>query len=724
MAKDRSIKKWFNQFLVGATLLSAGCGGAGGPVAQLTVRGAASLQEVTATPWPSDLFLDDGGHVALAKLPLSDVALTPFLIADLNNDEDGFGVSSGAFFPVSEAIDPATLDGHVHLYDLATLTEIPVTTHFRANDRPFANIYARAANGFVLRERQKYAFVITREVRGPKGALSPSSDLAALLAAKVAPSGLVGRAYSVYKPLLDALGTGGLPRAGDVAAATVFTTHSVTARLLAMRAALGSATPPTAKINLVYAKAPQGAEASLDDLLGTPTQNLPGSDNAGGVAHDKIAFVVQGSFQSPDYLDASSTVTPAGGSGTSLGTFDETNLTPKPRGVATVPFTLVIPDVATFANLPVVVFQHGLGGDRSSVMAVANTMASAGFATLGIDIPFHGARDLTAVDTKHHFGSAAGPDGWAEWNDNPAFNFFDAVGDQAQAIPALLPRAVRGAFMQAALDVMQEIRLVTVGDVGALGARDARLNGLTFRKDAVAYSGESFGAIYGVIAMAIEPTVGAALFDVGGGGLIFPLLLDSADEGPIFSILLDGALGTSTIDPADSPDTDFGYNLTQYLLEPGDPLAYAPYVIRFPVGGNAPKHVLQLSAHLDETVPNQANEALAGGLGLQPFDLAGGHVDLSHWPNAPTPGALPTAANLTTPSGPRVGVFLQFDPATHGMLTTQHGQRNHDVSQPLPYPKITPPTPIDNPTVQAQAIDLRFMRDFFASGTPTVVDGR
>jgi hypothetical protein len=248
------------------------------------------------------------------------------------------------------------------------------------------------------------------------------------------------------------------------------------------------------------------------------------------------------------------------------------------------------------------------------------------------------------------------------------------------------------------------------------------LAGLTFRTDRVGYSGESFGAMYGVIAMAIEPTVGAALFDVGGGGLLFPLLLNSADEGPVFAILLDGALGTSTIDPSDPADSDFGYNLAQYLLEGGDPLAYAPYVMQFPVAGNAPKHVMQFSAHLDETVPNQANEALAGGLGLQPFDLsAGERPDLSFWPNAPAMGSLPSGPNVTVGGTQRVGAFLQFQPATHGMLTTQTGTRRHDVTQPLPYPKIDPPAPVSNPVARAQGIYLRFMKDYFATGTPSVV---
>src|SRR6185437_4662449 len=173
-----------------------------------------------------------------------------------------------------------------------------------------------------------------------------------------------------------------------------------------------------------------------------------------------------------------------------------------------------------------------IGGDRSAEMAVANSLAAAGFATLGIDIPFHGARDATAKDVAHTFGTTPGPDGWPEVSDAPFITFLDATGSSAKQIPPFMPRAVRSAFMQAAFDMMQETRLVTVGDLSDLTTKEPRLATLTLRHDAVAFSGESFGSIIGTIACAIEPSIGAAVLDVGGGGLLWPLLLNSAEFGP------------------------------------------------------------------------------------------------------------------------------------------------------------------------------------------------
>jgi hypothetical protein len=135
--------------------------------------------------------------------------------------------------------------------------------------------------------------------------------------------------------------------------------------------------------------------------------------------------------------------------------------------------------------------------------------------------------------------------------------------------------------------------------------------------------------------------------------------------------------------------------------------------------------VLQPSAHRDETVPNQANEALARGLGLAPVNLSGGGtVDLAYWASPPPALTPPVAGNLMSGGQAVTAAFIQLDPATHGMLTTQHGQRRHDVSQPPPYPKIDPPQPVDNPTVRLQAIYLKFVQDYFAGAVPQVIDGQ
>jgi hypothetical protein len=704
----------------------AGCAGSS-PTALLTVAPSAGEQQLASTPWPSDLFLDDGGHVALAALPDSMVDLTPALLDDLHTLQDGFSVSTGAFFPVSSAIDPATLDGNVHLYDLEDGSELPVgTRHVRALDAP-ANVYVRMERGVVLLERHQYAWVLTTGVRGPGGALQPSDDLRALLS-DGAPAGTLARAWTVYQPLRQLVDAGVVPRSG-IAAATVFTTHSITSTLLAMRQVAAASPAPKATVQMVFAKAPQGANAgSLDDALGPP-QSMTGLEwdytnmvPVGGAAHGHIGFVVQGTFATPTFLDAPAPNNTLGVTPSTIGVFDDEAGHPTAKGMANVPFTLVLPDLPSYAGVPLIIFQHGLGDARDDMMGLADSNAAAGFATLGIDIPFHGARNSSAVDLKHRFSAVPGPDGFAELTELPFVPFFDATGRPGAGIPGMLPQAIRDAFMQAAIDVQQEVRMVLTDDWSSLKSAEPRLSGLSFRTDRIGYSGESFGSIYGTLAFALEPALGAAFLCVGGGGVLFDLLFNSDRYGPKVLPLLDGALGTST--GGDDPsDTDFAYNLMQFLLEKGDSAAYAPYVILHPLPGYAPRHVLQPSAHLDEIVPNQANVALARALGLQPVTLPqGGDVDLQYWPDPPMPLALPVSGNLSSSGQPITGAFFQFEPATHSMLLWPLDQRVADLTQPYPYPQI-PPVMVMNPTVRLQAIYISFFQDYFAGRVPTLVSG-
>jgi hypothetical protein len=694
----------------------------------MKVASSPALQDLATTPWPSDLFRDSAGHIALAQLPDDVVDLTPYLLDDLNNVQDGFGVAGGAYFPVSSPIDPATLDGNVHLFDLESGDEFPVYTHFRSLDRPMPTIYARPANGGALLEKHQYAWVVTNKVHGPGGHLNPSADLAGILAHHTAATGTLAQAWNIYKPLLDLLDKGPITR-NDVAAATVFTTHSVTAPLVSMRAALDAAGPPKATITMIFAKTTgAGVDDTLDNLLGMPAVNQGGYDNPGGIAHDHIGWVVQGRIPSIDFLNAQSPLNSLGVTTTSVDTFTNDAM-PQMKATSTIPFTLVIPDLGTdpskYVNLPVVIWQHGLNGDRSSMMAVADAPCASGMAVLGIDIPFHGERQPTAADVKRRFSSVMKPDDWVDDEGSPFLPFFDAMGNQKQKIPSFMPQALRSSFRQAALDMMQESRLVTAGDVSAIGAKDARLQQLSLRRDAIGYSGESFGAIIGTLACAIEPAIGAAFLDVGGGGLLFPLLLNSADFGPQIGPFLDGAFGTQTSGVPDPPDTDFAYNLMASLIDQADPSAYAPYVVLHPLDGRQPKHVLQPSAHLDETVPNQANENLARAMGLVPVALpAGGTPDMQYWPSAPAMLQAGVSGNLTVGGKPITAAFIQFEPATHGMMDGRKGQRTVDLSQPYPYPKLPAPVPIDNPIDRVLTIYASWFTDYFAGRVPAVVSGQ
>ena len=727
--------------IAGLSLVACG-GGSTGPQATFAVT--EGKQELAGVPWPSDLLLDASGHIALDDLPLDDTVVKPALLIDLATEQDGFGVFTGAYFPIgrytktsfgsvavdldSGSVDEASIAGNVHLLPLSCTDgfalpqdELAVYTHLREKDAP-QRIYARPERGIVLRERCTYAYVITSKVKTDKGALGPSDDLAAVLDDST-PDGRLARAYASFQPLRTRLASGSITVA-DVAAATVFTTHSITKDYLAARKLLIAAGTPKAKVTYVFARTKTAADdGTLEDLFGTPAAELPGNDNVGGIAHAGIEYVIQGSYETADFLGGT-TKNALGVDVTAAGIVEHDGDKPRVKGTITVPFTIVIPVGADLTKLKFAVVQHGLGVERRWLVPTANTLALQGIASILIDLPFHGARNKEATDAIHDFTMAAGPDGFGEAMADSSFGFFDVTGNAAGGIPSLLPRAIRAAFFQSVCDILQAFRLMASGDVSAIGAREPRLATLKFDDTHEVFVGESFGSMIGTIVATFEPKLDGAVLDVDGGGTIFPLLLNSAQFAPIFGTLLNGGLGTKAGDnPLDPRDTDWGYNLAEAMFDGGDSLAFAQYVVQKQSWGAAspeedrPCHILQLSAYKDELVPNPANLAVARSFGLQPLTLADGVApDLSGWP-----GVTAATGQLSANLDGQTAVFVQFREASHGMMSERVGAHNYDLSNPdNGMPKLATPIPIANPTDRVHAIIGPFVADVLAGKAPTV----
>ncbi len=710
-----------------AVLSLVGCQNPDGNGPAFTFTVAEGAQSTSALPWPSDLFMDANGHIAPASLPLSDSAQTTSLLNDLATLQDGFGVSSGAYFPVDTAagkVDAASLVGNVHLYPLSCKNgsspgtdELPVYAYLRASDKP-QRVYARPVFGAVLHEACTYAYVITRDVKTDLGALAPSADLTALLS-ESAPGARLLHAHDVYAPLRAKLANGSID-AAQVAAATVFTTHTLTKDYLAARAALLAGAKPKATVSQIWARTPTTDDnGSLDTIFGVATVEQPGMDNAGGMAHAGIEYVIQGSYTATDFLGGA-TKNALGIDATVVGQVEyDAAGAPKAKGSILVPFTLVIPTGADLTNLKYSVIQHGLGSQRLDMMTVANTLATKGIASILIDLPFHGARSADAQDKLTDLTDAMAPDGFSEYSSNASLGFFSVNGNTAMGIPQLSPRSVRSHFFQAVNDLEAAYLLLGGGDLSAIGARDSRLAALKFDDTAVGYASESFGSMIGTIVAAFQPNLVGAVLDVGGGGLVFPLLLNSATFAPLFGTLLDSNLGTNAAGGVDPGDTDWAYNLGQSLLDLGDSLAFSPYVVgaQSYATGDKACHVLQLSAWRDEVVPNPANIALARGLGLQPVQLTDGVApDLLDWGTTATQGML--AGNGT---GGRTAAFVQFHEAGHSMLTQRQGYHRYDLSGGKPpFPALARPMPIANPTNRAHALTGSFLDAALKAQVPEV----
>src|SRR5206468_11526313 len=86
------------------------------------------------------------------------------------------------------------------------------------------------------------------------------------------------------------------------------------------------------------------------------------------------------------------------------------------------PFTVTIPSgTPPSGGWPIIIQQHGLGGQRDTVVGLAEADAARGFASIGIDAAQHGYRLFAcgpsapcSQDTRNNVGGTAAPDGFAD----------------------------------------------------------------------------------------------------------------------------------------------------------------------------------------------------------------------------------------------------------------------------------------------------------------------
>jgi dienelactone hydrolase len=415
------------------------------------------------------------------------------------------------------------------------------------------------------------------------------------------------------------------------------------------------------------------------------------------VRHDYVSLVVEGSFDSPHYLSA----TPG-----QLGIFDAGMSV---KATDHIPFILVLPRSSKgLSGVPVVIFQHGIDNDRSAVLELANDYAMHGYATLGIDELWHGSRYPGAVDKVFNLSGNPGSDGIGDPVVQGAVRwFFDFEGDSARGVQPVDPRYIRDNFRQAAIDLMQEVRLARSGDWHEVAQADPLLNGLTIDGSHLVYTGESFGSILGAAVLAVDPKLDAAVLDVAGGGVI----LDLAANSPSFAPLL-GPFASTIFDDGtilNAPDTlpvraQMSLNMVQQVIDPGDGLALAAMAAKS-------KNVLFLFAYADEVVPNQANEALAAAWGATQLTLAKGSHPVSYV-------TLPTAA--APHAAMPLHALVMLDPSSHEQITRQQGA--HDYMPPYPpFVKLSTPMTFDNPIEVTHALTVGFM-DGVRAGAPAVPD--
>ena len=410
-------------------------------------------------------------------------------------------------------------------------------------------------------------------------------------------------------PALDELERIGISR-DRVVALAAFTTEDVPADVLDARAAVQGGPP----LEVVIERRRRGAE--IDELLGVPGEDRPGIDvppaagiaGTRSIAHGSIAEVVTGYFDAPRILS---------GAGTDIGTAlrdEQGRIVAGPR--EHVPFVLTLPAIPAGPPLPVVIAHHGFNASRVTGFASADTAAPAGVAVLAIDAFQHGERAASARDEVHAMrGDLPGPDGFAE---TTMLDLSARVFGLLGAAPGLelFPAYPLGAFLQFGADVASAVRVIREGTL-AEALREAGVAAFEgFDTQRIGFIGNSLGAVVGASVLVAEPDVRFAVQNVPPGSIVETLV-----ESPEFRPLVEGLfLPPFDIEgPFDEVERHLIFepmvDLSRWILEPVDPLALAPYLLRDPVRQGGAAEILFQVAALDEVAAPLATASMLDATG-------------------------------------------------------------------------------------------------------------
>lgn len=282
----------------------------------------------------------------------------------------------------------------------------------------------------------------------------------------------------------------------------------------------------------------------------------------GAATSPNIAAVAVGTFASYDFRDAST------------GAFD-----PDEVSGATTPDTNQLDFYVTIpkgtpppAGWPITLFGHGLGQSGRDTIFIANALGDYPSMLIGISAVSHGRR-------------------------GNFLDFFDF----------LHPFATRDNFRQSVADMLQVIAMVRHADAAPFDQVDT---------SHLRYLGVSLGGIMGTVFMAHSPEVPIGMLSVPGGGLAH--IIRSPLIGDLLQPVLATAVGVPRNDPYFPILLHNFINISQWALDPGDPVNAAPFLIdperRLP--GVPAKRILVHEGMVDTIVPNETTENLARAAGL------------------------------------------------------------------------------------------------------------
>lgn len=584
-------------------------------------------------PFPNSLLLSGTDDLTL-NIPVED----PTDFSDpavALNALDGFSTVSPWTFSFSAEVDPASVvpGSSVRFYEVTFQQGTAAVTGVNRELVPGQDYVAAVASSDPsgqtiaivplkpLQELTGYMAVLTEGIQDTSG--NPATPSQTYFLAK-RPNPLVDSNNNSTDPLLNdqtaraleplrrlinthlaAAGSQGVARDSIVVSSTA-TTQSITPVLSQLRSVIG----PTSN---------QVAQACVaPDTCLTTADVLPPGASPG------IADIYIGVVELPYFLGVPTQQDPTApldefwqaAPGNYVPPFDQFGLNPESTNITVanpipvetarpmVPLIMTVPNAMSgqtrpAAGWPVVIFQHGITGNRSQMLALADTMASQGFAVVAIDMPLHGITNQASplyidntpfgplstertfdLDLQDNETGAPGPDG-----------MIDGSGAWFINLQSLL--TARDNLRQAQIDLSTLALNVPEIDIDSDGVTDLDGSNINF-------VGISLGAMVGTPFLAVEPTVNNGVLSVPGGG-IANLLSGSQTFGP----RIRAGLEQAGIEPF-SPQYFQFLGAAQTVVDSADPINWGAIT-------TAQNSVLLQQVAGDTVVPNAVQGAPLSG---------------------------------------------------------------------------------------------------------------
>jgi len=601
------MKTWHIALSSATILLLSGCGGTSDNFTSSEAVGGYVIMDTKGgnIPYPNDILF------APTEIEPADGTLNiPF---DSNSSDagvksalntlDGFSTTAPISVSVSDDINSSSLPGNVHLYkviatDSNATSPIPIVGAITSELQFGQDYVATYSNGKIvilplkpLESHSHYMVVMTNGIKSNTGkSIAPDYTTSLLIN---------------NTPLFDKDGNPAIildsdPETNIATLKKLAGLQQLTQQMLSVVNNKGISPSKVISIwSFTTQTIGQVAQAFADQnyskaILKLQDTKLTSKDMLSSTGYDTsamsgIAEVYVGTLSNlPYYLGIPTDTDPTAPLHKSF-KFENGSSLPKVEANISIPILATIPhnvpNCTEPANgWPVVIFQHGITGNRTNLLPISESLAKICYAAVAIDLPLHGITD---------------PNNPLYMKTNNSINLsertFNLDADQDGNIDESGAHYINLSSLLTSRDNLRQ----STSDFIALQNALRTAIGVKFDATKVSYVGHSLGTMAPFGFLAHRKLDAVVLANPGGG--IAELLNNSPSFGP----LIEAGLAAKGIEKG-SPEYSSFMLATQTIIDDADPINYANKVV-------ANQKMLSFEVIDDQVIPNSVSTAPLSG---------------------------------------------------------------------------------------------------------------